>query len=53
MKANPDKCHPLVTTNALTSVNINGFQITNSTEELLLGIKLDSKLSFENHVSSL
>ena len=32
MKANPDKCHLLVTTNALTSVNRNGFQITNSTE---------------------
>ena len=53
MKANPDKCHLLVTTNTLTSVNINGFQITNSTEEKLLGIKFNSKLSFENHVSSL
>ena len=37
MKANPDKCHLLVTTNALTSVNINDFQITNSIEEKLLG----------------
>ena len=34
----------LVTTNAL---------ITNSTEEKILGIKFDSKPSFENHVSSL
>ena len=51
-KANPDKCHLLVTINALTSVNINGFQITSSTEEKLLGIKFDNKLSFENHVSS-
>ena len=49
MKANPDKCHFLVR----TSVNINGFQLTNSTEEKLLGIKFDSKLSFENHVSSI
>ena len=53
MKANPDKCNLLVTTNALTSANINGFQITNSTEEKLLGIKFDSKLYFENYVSSL
>ena len=53
MKANPDKCHLLVTTNTLTSVNINGFQIKNSTEEKLLRIKFNSKLSFENHVSSL
>ena len=37
----------------LTSVNINGFQTTNNTEEELVGIKFDSKLSFENHVSSL
>ena len=53
MKANPEKCNLLATTNALTSVNINGFQITNSTDEKLLGIKFDSKHSFENHVSSL
>ena len=53
MKANPDKCHFLVTTTALTSININGFQMTNSTEEKLLGIKFDSKLSFKNRISSL
>ena len=53
MKANPDKCHLLVTTNALTSVNINDFQTTNSTKEKLLGVKFDSKLLSENHVSSL
>ena len=53
MKANPDKCHLLVTTNTLTSVNINGFQITNSAEEKLLGNKFHSELSFENQVSNL
>ena len=53
MKPNPDRSYLLVTTNALTSVNINGFQITNSTEEKLLGIKFNSKLFFENHFSSL
>ena len=49
MKTNPDKRHLLVTANALTSLNINGFQITNSTQEKLLGIALDSKLSFEDY----
>ena len=45
MKANPDKCHLLVTTNPVASVNINGFQRTNSAEEKQPGIKIDSKLS--------
>ena len=47
VKANPDKYQLLVTTNALTSVYINGFQITNNIEEKLLSTEFDSKLSFE------
>ena len=53
MKVNPDKCHFLVRTYALTSININYFLITKSTEEKLLDINFDSKLSFENHIASL
>ena len=49
MKTNPDKCHPIVITNSLISVNINGFQLTNSAKKKLLEIKFDSKISFENH----
>ena len=45
MKANSGQCHLLPTTNSLTSLNTNGFQITNSNEEKLLGIKFDSELS--------
>ena len=47
-KANSGKCHLLPITNLLTSLNTNGFQITHSNEEKLLGIKFDSKLSLEN-----
>ena len=43
MKANGDKCHLLLTkdTDATTK------------EKELLGVKIDTKLSFENHFSSL
>ena len=53
MKANADKCHLLVTTKRVVSANIAEFVINNSKEEKPLGIKIDTKLSFENHVSSL
>ena len=53
MKTNADKCHLLLTTKSAVSVNIGEFVINNSNEKKLLGIKIDTKLSFENHVSSL
>ena len=53
MKTNADKCHLLVTNKSAVSVNIEDFVINNGNEEKLLGIKIDTKLSFENHVSSL
>ena len=43
----------LVTTNRAVSVDIEDFVINNSNEEKLLGIKIHTKLSFENHLSSL
>ena len=52
-ESNADKCHLLVTTKSAVSANIGEFVINNSNEEKLLGIKIDTKLSFENHVSSL
>ena len=52
MKVNADKCHLLVTTKSAVSANIEEFAINNSNEEKLLDIKIDTKLSFENHVSS-
>ena len=35
------------------TAKIEDFSIKNSTEEKLLGVKFDSNLSFENHVTSL
>ena len=53
MKANADKCHLLVTFKSAFSANIEEFVVNNSNEEKLLDIKIDTKLSFENHISSL
>ena len=52
MKANADKCHLLVSSNESCTAKIEDFSIKNSTEEKLLGVKFDSNLSFENHVTS-
>ena len=53
MKANADKCHLLVTRDTDETAKIGEFDVKNSREEKLLGVKIDIKLSFENHVSSL
>ena len=52
MKANTDKCHLLVTRNTDVTAKVGEFDVKNSREEKLLGVKIDTKLSFENHVSS-
>ena len=53
MKANADKCHLLVSRDTDVTAKIGECDVKNSREEKLLGIKIDSKLSFKNHVSSL
>ena len=44
--------HLLVTRDTDVTAKIGEFDVKNSREEKLLGVKIDSKLSFENHVSS-
>ena len=53
MKANTNKCHLLVSSDESCTVKTEDFSIKNSTEEKLSGIKIDSNLSFENHVTHL
>ena len=53
MKAKADKCHLLVTRDTDVTVKIGKWDVKNSREEKLLGIKIDTKLSYKNHVSSL
>ena len=52
-KANADKCHLLVTDNYEVSANINEFEIESSKKEKLLGISIDTRLSFKDHITSL
>ena len=51
MKANADKRHLLVTGNYEVSANINKFEIESSKKEKLLGISIDTTLSFEHHIT--
>ena len=44
MKANQDKCHPIVSKNENISMHIGPFEINDTNCEKLLGIKVDSRL---------
>ena len=50
MKASADKCHLLVLN---VTAKIGEFDIKNNREEKLLGVKIETKPSFENLISSL
>ena len=56
MKLNADKCHLLVPGQRCddpVTVRIGSANVVNSSEEKQLGVQIDSKLSFDNHVSKL
>jgi len=53
MKGNEGKCHIVLSTHENVHVNIGTSQIKNSHSEKLLGIKIDSDLNFEEHISSI
>ena len=49
MKANISKCHLLVNKNDEVVINLGETEIKNSEYEKLLGIKVDTKLNFNEH----
>ena len=53
MKANPDKCHFICSSNLKTSITKENRQIHNSTCEKLLGVFLNSKLIFQSHIDNI
>ena len=53
MKANPGKCHLLTSSMTPTSINIKGYVINSSLCEKLLGVTIDSKLSFNAHLDKI
>ena len=53
IKANPGKCHLLLSTEENCHAVIGNHNIENSKQQKLLGILLDNKLNFEKHISNL
>ena len=53
LKGNADKCHFLVGTSQEVILNVNNFKIKNTDREKLSGIKIDSRLKFDQHITDL
>ena len=52
-QGNASKCHVLLSTNKKVHINIGTAQIENSQFEKLLGVTLDSRLTFEKHIQQI
>ena len=53
MKANTDKSHLLLSGNNKVTANIHGNIIESEESQVLLGITIDSNLSFDKHINNL
>ena len=53
LKANASKCHFFLSPYKHTSINVNGSVIKSSNSEKLLGITIDSDITFEEHINTL
>ena len=53
LKVNADKCHLLVSSSDAVNLRISKYDIKNSECEKLLGVKCESKLTFEKHITNI
>ena len=53
MKVNTGKSHLLLSGNSRATASIDNSYIESKDEPVLLGITIDSKLTFENHINSI
>ena len=51
LKANPGKCHLPLSSKTPTDVSLGDVSLKSSAKEILLGILIDSELSFDQHIS--
>ena len=53
MKTNPDKCHFICSTDDKVNIIVENQKICNSPCEKLLGVRFDSKLTFDIHINGI
>ena len=53
MKANPGKCHVILSSNTQREIRFANTSIASSLSEKLLGITLDSEPKFEEHINNI
>ena len=53
MKADPEKCHVILSSNTPREIRFVNASIASSPSEKLLGITLDSELKFEEHINKI
>ena len=53
MTANTDKCHLVISNNEKVSMKIDNIELENTSSEKLLGIIIDGKLNFKEHLEGI
>ena len=53
MKTNPDKCHFICSVDDKVNITVENQKLCNSLCEKLLGVRFDSKLTFNGHINDI